>query len=64
MKRRSKVTAALEAKPNILELVQLAWKRWVPEQRRSYLRGLMLAETDPDIIAEGKWLMEICNHYG
>ena len=64
-RKKLNVKAALEQHPDLLERIQLAWLRWVPEQRRSYLRGLFLLElSDKDALEEGKFLMDMLKHYG
>lgn len=65
MKRKNaRITAAIEAKEELTNLIVEAWHKGHPEWRRGYLRGLMLLEDDAEILSEGKWLMEICNNYG
>jgi hypothetical protein len=60
-----KIVAAIEANKEICQLIELAWKRWVPEQRRSYIRGLFLTESSTtDAYKEAQFLMELCKHYG
>jgi hypothetical protein len=63
-RKSRKHKAAIEQHPDLCNRIQQAWSKWVPAQRRSYLRGLFLIPLDdPDAVSEGAFLMDVLKHY-